>query len=42
MNPDGLGSQTFLLAPSLRGRGYDLLVYPLGALQGPPTFCTGI
>ena len=40
--PDGSGSRTFSLAPSLRGRGFDLLVYPLGASQGPPTLCTGI
>lgn len=42
VNPDGAGSQTFALAASLRGRGYDLLVYPLGASQGPPTLCTSI
>lgn len=42
VNPDGSGSRTFSLAPSLRGRGFDLLVYPLGASQGPPTLCTGI
>src|SRR5262245_60522627 len=42
VNPDGSGSRTFLLAPSLRGRGFDLLVYPLGASQGPPTLCAGI
>ena len=42
VNPDGSGSQTFSLAPSLRGRGFDLLVYPLGASQGPPNLCAGI
>jgi hypothetical protein len=42
VNSDGAGSQTFSLAPSLRGRGFDLLVYPLGASQGPPSLCTGI
>jgi hypothetical protein len=42
VNTDGSGSRTFSLAPSLRGRGFDLLVYPLGASQGPPTLCTGI
>lgn len=42
VNPDGSGSRTFLLAPSLRDRGFDLLVYPLGASQGPPTLCTAI
>lgn len=42
VNADGSGSRTFSLASSLRGRGFDLLVYPLGASQGPPTFCTGI
>ena len=36
------GSQTFALPASLRGRGYALLVYPLGASQGPPSLCTGI
>jgi hypothetical protein len=41
-NPDGSGSRTFSLAPSLRNRGFDLLVYPLGASQGPPTLCAGI
>jgi hypothetical protein len=42
VNPDGSGSRTFSLPPSLRGRGFDLLVYPLGASQGPPTLCTAI
>jgi hypothetical protein len=42
VNSDGSGSQTFSLAPSLRGHGFDLLVYPLGASQGPPSLCTGI
>jgi len=42
VNPDGSGSRTFSLAPSLRDRGFDLLVYPLGASQGPPTLCTAI
>jgi len=42
VNADGSGSRTFSLAPSLRGRGFDLLVYPPGASQGPPTLCTGI
>ena len=42
VNPGGSGSRTFSLAPSLRGRGFDLLVYPLGASQGPPNLCTGI
>ncbi len=41
VNADGSGSRTFWLAPSLRNRGFDLLVYPLGASQGPPTLCTG-
>jgi len=36
------GSQTFALPASLRGRGYALLVYPLGASQGPPSLCSGI
>jgi len=42
VNGDGSGSRTLSLAPSLRGRGFDLLVYPVGASQGPPTLCTGI
>jgi len=42
VNPDGMGTQTFMLAPSLRGHGYDLLVYPLGASQGPPSLCSAI
>ena len=42
VNPGGSGSRTFSLAPSLRGRGFDLLVYPLGASQGPPNLCAGI
>jgi hypothetical protein len=42
VNPGGSGSRTFSLAPSLRGHGFDLLVYPLGASQGPPTLCTAI
>ena len=42
VNADGAGSRTFSLAQSLRGRGFDLLVYPLGASQGPPTLCVGI
>jgi hypothetical protein len=42
VNPDGSGSRTFSLAPSLRDRGFDLLVYPLGASQGLPTLCTAI
>jgi hypothetical protein len=42
VNRDGSGSGTFSLAPSLRDRGFDLLVYPLGASQGPPTLCTRI
>jgi hypothetical protein len=40
--PDGSGAGTFSLAPSLRDRGFDLLVYPLGASQGPPTLCSRI
>jgi hypothetical protein len=42
VSSDGSGSRTFSLASSLRARGFDLLVYPLGASQGPPTLCTGI
>jgi hypothetical protein len=42
VNPGGSGSQTFSLAPSLRSRGFDLLVYPLGASQGPPTLCAAV
>jgi hypothetical protein len=42
VNADGAGSQTFPLAASLRNRGYDLLVYPLGASQGPPTLCAAV
>jgi hypothetical protein len=42
VNPGGSGSRTFSLAPSLRDHGFDLLVYPLGASQGPPTLCTAI
>jgi glucose/arabinose dehydrogenase len=42
VNSDGAGSAPFQLAPSLRGHGFDLLVYPLGASQGPPTLCTAI
>jgi len=42
VNSDGSGSRTFSLAASLRGAGYDLLVYPLGASQGPPNLCAGI
>jgi hypothetical protein len=42
VNPDGSGSATFSLPPSLRDRGFDLLVYPLGASQGPPTLCKAI
>ena len=38
----GSGSQTFSLEASLRGRGFDLLVYPLGASQGPPDLCASI
>jgi len=42
VNSDGSGSRPFPLSTSLRGRGFDLLVYPLGASQGPPTLCTAI
>lgn len=42
VNPDGSGSRTFSLPASLRGRGFDLLVYPLGASQGPPNLCAHI
>jgi hypothetical protein len=42
VNSDGSGSRPLPLSTSLRGRGYDLLVYPLGASQGPPTLCTGV
>ena len=41
-NSDGAGSAPFQLAASLRDHGYDLLVYPLGASQGPPNLCAGI
>jgi hypothetical protein len=34
--------RTFSLPVSLRGRGFDLLVYPLGASQGPPDLCAAI
>jgi hypothetical protein len=42
VNAAGAGSQTFSLGASLRDRGFDLLVYPLGASQGPPDLCTSI
>jgi hypothetical protein len=42
VNSDGAGSAPFALAASLRGHGYDLLVYPLGASQGPPSLCAAI
>jgi hypothetical protein len=42
VNSDGTGTRTFSLPASLRGHGFDLLVYPIGASQGPPTLCTGI
>jgi hypothetical protein len=42
VRPDGSGSGTFSLAPSLRDRGFDLLVYPLGASQGTPALCRRI
>jgi hypothetical protein len=42
VNAAGAGSQTFSLDASLRGRGFDLLVYPLGASQGQPDLCTSI
>jgi hypothetical protein len=42
VNAAGAGSQTFSLAASLRGRGFDLLVYPLGASQGQPDLCASI
>jgi hypothetical protein len=42
VNPDGAGARTFSLAPSLRNRGFDLLVYPPGATQGTPSLCAGI
>lgn len=42
VNPDGAGAQTFSLAPSLRNRGFDLLVYPPGATQGTPSLCAAI
>src|SRR5947207_681025 len=38
----GPGSQTFSLPASLRGHGYALLVYPVGASQGTPTLCAGV
>ncbi len=42
VNPMGSGSQTFSVPASLRGRGFDLLVYPVGASQGPPDLCAAI
>ena len=42
VNGNGSGARTFSLAPSLRGRGFDLLVYPLGASQGPPSLCSAV
>ena len=42
VNADGSGSRTFSLGPSLRGRGFDLLVYPVGASQGLPALCASI
>src|SRR5438270_77200 len=42
VNAAGAGSQTFSLDASLRGRGFDLLVYPLGASQGQPDLCTRV
>jgi len=42
VNSDGAGSRPFALPASLRGHGYDLLVYPLGASQGPPNLCAAI
>jgi glucose/arabinose dehydrogenase len=42
VNSDGAGSAPFQLAASLRDHGYDLLVYPLGASQGPPSLCAAI
>ena len=42
VNPDGSGSRTFSLPASLRGRGFALLVYPVGASQGPPNLCAHI
>jgi hypothetical protein len=42
VGPDGTGSATFSLPASLRGRGLDLLVYPLGASQGPPSLCAAV
>jgi hypothetical protein len=42
VNPGGSGSQTFSVSASLRAHGYDVLVYPLGASQGPPNLCSSI
>ena len=42
VNSDGMGVRTFALPASLRAHGFDLLVYPLGASQGPPVLCTGV
>jgi hypothetical protein len=42
VNSDATGSAPFQLAASLRDHGYDLLVYPLGASQGPPNLCAAI
>jgi hypothetical protein len=42
VNSDGAGSAPFTLGASLRDHGYDLLVYPLGASQGPPSLCAAI
>src|SRR5215831_15298166 len=38
----GSGSRVFALATSLTGRGLFVLVYPLGASQGPPDVCASI
>jgi hypothetical protein len=42
VGPDGTGSRTFSISSTLRGRGFDLLVYPLGASQGPPSLCAAV
>jgi hypothetical protein len=42
VNGDGSGARTFAVSPSLRSHGFDLLVYPLGASQGPPVLCSAV
>jgi len=42
VDASGSGSRVFALAASLTGRGLFVLVYPLGASQGPPDVCASV